>query len=183
MPFNFKKLEIPEVILIEPSVFSDDRGFFLETYKYEDFSENGIEERFIQDNHSKSVKKGVLRGLHFQTNPMAQSKLVRVIEGSIFDVAVDIRKDSATYGKWVGVTLSADNKNMLYVPRGFAHGFCTLEDNTEVIYKCTNVYSQEHDNGIIWNDENISIEWPCKDPILSDKDKKWPGLKEVKING
>lgn len=180
MPFNFKKLEIPDVILIEPKVFADERGFFVETYKESDFSEAGIAVKFVQDNHSKSVAKGILRGLHFQKEPAFQAKLVRVIAGSIFDVAVDIRKSSPTFGRWVSAHLSGENKNMLYVPVGFAHGFCTLEENTEVIYKCSRVYSAECDRGILWNDKDINIEWPVKEPILSKKDENWPLLKDAK---
>lgn len=136
MPFRFQRLEIPEVILVEPVLFCDERGFFMETYKFSDFSAFGIKERFVQDNHSRSIK-GVLRGLHYQNPPRAQGKLVRVIRGEVFDVAVDIRKGSPTYGRWVGVVLSEENKLMLYVPPGFAHGFCVLSEVTEVVYKCT----------------------------------------------
>lgn len=174
MSFNFKRLEIPGVILIEPRVLEDERGFFMETYKWTDFVEFGIKERFVQDNHSKSVAKGVLRGLHFQKKPMGQAKLVRAIAGSIFDVAVDIRKNSPTYGKWISAFLSAENKKMLFIPEGFAHGFCTLEENTEVIYKCTNVYSTEDERGLIWNDKDINIQWPIENPILSEKDSELP---------
>ncbi len=182
MPFNFKRLEIPGVILIEPTVLSDERGFFMEAYKYTDFAEFGIKERFVQDNHSKSVTKDVLRGLHFQKEPMEQAKLVRAIAGSIFDVAVDIRKNSPTYGKWISALLSAENKKMLYIPEGFAHGFCTLEDNTEVIYKCSDIYSAEYERGIIWNDKDINIQWPITNPVLSPKDQNWPFLKETDNN-
>ncbi|MCQ6254061.1 dTDP-4-dehydrorhamnose 3,5-epimerase [Methanocaldococcus sp.] len=181
MPFKFRRLEIPEVILIEPIVFEDERGFFMETYKYSEFSKFGIKEIFVQDNHSKS-KKGVLRGLHYQKNPNAQGKLVRCIRGEIFDVAVDIRKGSPTFGKWVGVILSEENKKMLYIPKGFAHGFCVLSEEAEVIYKCTAEYSPEDDRGIIWNDKDIGIDWPIKNPILSEKDKKHPPLREADIN-
>ena len=176
MGFGFKRLEIPGVILIEPGVINDKRGFFMETYRYSDFAEFGIKERFVQDNHSKSIAKGVLRGLHFQKEPMGQAKLVRTIAGSIFDVAVDIRKNSSTYGKWVCATLSAENKKMLYIPKGFAHGFCTLKENTEVIYKCSDIYSVEYEGGIIWNDKDININWPIENPILSEKDSEFPTL-------
>ncbi|HPU44322.1 MAG TPA: dTDP-4-dehydrorhamnose 3,5-epimerase, partial [Dictyoglomaceae bacterium] len=165
MPFNFIKLEIPEVILIEPTVFSDERGFFIETYKLSEFKKNGIDYDFVQDNHSKS-KKGVLRGLHYQLKPMEQGKLVRCIKGRIWDVAVDIRKGSPTYRKWVAVELSEDNKKMLWIPQGFLHGFVALEDNTEIIYKVTKEYSKEHDRGIFWNDPEINIKWPIDNPIL-----------------
>ncbi|WP_018154793.1 dTDP-4-dehydrorhamnose 3,5-epimerase [Methanothermococcus thermolithotrophicus] len=181
MPFIFKRLEIPEVVLIEPKVFEDDRGFFMETYKYSEFSKIGIDKMFVQDNCSKS-KKGVLRGLHYQKNPNAQGKLVTCLKGEIFDVAVDIRKGSPTYGKYVGVILSEENKKMLYIPEGFAHGFCVLSDEAEVTYKCTAEYSPNDDAGIIWNDEYININWPIKDPILSEKDKNHPTLKEADNN-
>ncbi len=178
MPFNFKRTEIPEVILVEPRVFGDERGFFMETYKMPDFVASGIKENFIQDNHSRSTK-GVLRGLHYQNPPFAQGKLVRAIKGEIFDVAVDIRKGSPTYGKWVGVILSEENKNMLYVPEGFAHGFCVLSDIAEITYKATNVYSSQSEAGIIYNDADLNIGWPIKEPILSEKDKQWPALRDA----
>ena len=180
MPFSFKSLEITEVILVEPKVFRDERGFFMETYKMPDFVASGIKESFVQDNHSRS-SKGTLRGLHYQSPPYAQGKLIRVVRGEIFDVAIDIRKGSPTYGKWVSVILSEENKNMLYVPEGFAHGFCVLSEIAEVIYKTTNVYSPEAEAGIIWNDEDLNIGWPAKAPILSEKDKKWPTLKDANI--
>jgi dTDP-4-dehydrorhamnose 3,5-epimerase len=180
MPFSFKSLGITEVILIEPIVFRDERGFFMETYKILDFIAAGIKENFIQDNHSRS-NKGALRGLHYQNPPYAQGKLVRVVRGEIFDVVVDIRRDSPTYSKWVSVILSEENKNMLYAPEGFAHGFYVLSEVAEVIYKTTNVYSPEAESGIIWNDEALNIEWHTKAPILSEKDKKWPTLKDANI--
>ena len=180
MPFNFKRLEIPEVILVEPRVFEDERGFFMETYKMLDFVASGIKGNFVQENHSRSTK-GVLRGLHYQNPPFGQGKLVRVVRGEIFDVAVDIRKGSPTYGKWLSVILSEENKNMLYVPEGFAHGFCVLSGIAEVIYKTTDVYSAPSEAGIIWNDEDLNIEWPVKKPDLSERDKKWPTLKEADI--
>ena len=179
MPFTFEKLEIPDVLLVKPRVFDDDRGFFMETYKSTDFSDRGIEGGFLQDNHSKSVSKGTLRGLHYQKNPRAQAKLVRVIKGSVLDVAVDIRKGSVSYGKWVGHILTDKNYQMLYIPEGFAHGFCTLEDNTEVMYKCSDVYSMEEERGIIWNDPEINVKWPVESPFLSEKDKKWPALSSL----
>jgi dTDP-4-dehydrorhamnose 3,5-epimerase len=181
MPFKFTRLEIPEVILIEPKVFQDERGFFMEVYKTSDFAQFGIKDNFVQDNHSCSAR-GTLRGLHYQKHPMAQAKLVRCVRGAIFDVAVDIRKGSPTYGKWVGVILSATNKKMLYVPVGFAHGFLALEDESEVIYKVSNLYSPEHEAGIIWNDPEIDIKWPWDNPILSERDKTWPPLKEADNN-
>ena len=181
MPFIFKRLEIPDVILIEPKIFEDARGFFMETYKYSEFRKNGIEYEFVQDNHSKS-KKGVLRGLHYQLKPMEQGKLVRCIRGRIWDVAVDIRKGSPWYKKWVAVELSEENKLMLWVPPGFAHGFVALEDNTEVVYKVTKEYTPELDRGIIWNDPDIGIEWPIENPILSEKDSNLPRLKDAENN-
>ncbi len=178
MPFQFERLQIPELILIKPEVFSDERGFFMETYKYSDFSAFSIKERFVQDNYSCS-RKGVLRGLHYQRHPRAQGKLVQVVSGKIFDVAVDIRRDSPTYGKWVGLVLSAENKQMLYIPRGFAHGFCVLSEEARVIYKVTEEYSPQHDTGIIWNDPEIGIRWPVKEPIISIRDTALPLLKEA----
>lgn len=179
--FFFKRLEIFDVILIEPKVFRDNRGFFMETYKYSEFKKNGIPYEFVQDNHSKS-KKGVLRGLHYQLKPMEQGKLIRCIKGRIWDVAVDIRKGSPWYGKWVAVELSEENKLMLWIPPGFAHGFVALEDDTEVVYKVTKEYSPELERGIIWNDPYIGIKWPIENPILSEKDKNLPLLKDVENN-
>jgi len=180
MPFKFKKLEIPDVILIEPVVFTDERGFFIETFKASDFKANNISYEFVQDNHSKS-RKGVLRGLHYQLKPMEQGKLVRCIKGKIWDVAVDIRKGSPWYRKWVGVELSEENKLMLWIPPGFAHGFVALED-AEVIYKCTKEYAPQYDRGIIWNDPELAIHWPIKNPILSLKDANLPNLKDAENN-
>lgn len=181
MPFTFKKLEIPEIVLVEPRVFKDERGFFLENYKYSEFSDFGIKDKFVQDNHSKSVK-GVLRGLHFQKFPKAQAKLVRCISGEIFDVAVDIRKGSPTFGKWVGETLSEENKKMLYIPIGFAHAFCVLSNEAEINYKSSDEYSPENEGAIAWNDPTINIEWPIKNPIVSEKDSKNDLLDEVENN-
>jgi len=181
LPFLFKNLDIPEVILIEPKVFPDERGFFLESYKSSDFFNAGITENFVQDNHSKS-KYGVLRGLHFQKNPKAQGKLVRCISGKIFDVAVDLRKNSPNYGKWVGEILSEENKKMLYIPKGFAHGFCVLSSDAEIIYKCTEEYFPEYDAGIMWNDKSIGIDWPITHPLISEKDYKLPTLKDSNVN-
>lgn len=152
----------------------------METYKMPDFVAAGIKGNFVQENHSRS-SKGVLRGLHYQNPPFAQGKLLRVVRGEIFDVAVDIRKGSPTWGKWVGVILSEENKNMLYVPAGLAHGFCVLSKIAEVIYKTTDVYSAESEAGIVWNDEDLNIEWPFKEPILSEKDKQWPTLGNADI--
>ena len=180
MPFDFFSLKIEEVVLIKPRVFEDDRGSLLETFKYSDFKKREINFQFVQDNHSKS-KKGLLRGLHYQLNPKAQGKLVRCIKGKIWDVAVDIRKGSPWFGKWVAVELSEENKAMLWIPPGFAHGFVALED-AEIIYKCTEEYDPVLDRGIIWNDPDIGITWPITEPILSEKDAKLPRLKEAENN-
>ena len=181
MPFNFKKLEIPDLILIEPVIFGDERGFFTETYRFSDFKTAGITYQFVQDNHSKS-KKNILRGLHYQLTPKAQGKLIRVVRGKVFDVAVDIRKNSPYYKKWVGVILSEENKNMFWIPPGFAHGFLVLEDDTEVFYKATAEYSQELDRGILWNDPAIGIRWSVENPIISEKDAKNPLLSNAENN-
>ncbi len=181
MPFIFKELSIPEVVLIEPIVFRDSRGFFMETYKYSDFARMDVKEYFVQDNYSKS-SKGILRGLHFQKNPNAQGKLVQCLKGKIFDVAVDIRKGSPTFGQWVSTELDEENNLILYVPSGFAHGFVVLSEIANVIYKCTREYSPEDDRGIIWNDPDINIQWPVNDPVLSEKDKKHPALKDADNN-
>ncbi len=178
MPFEFKRLEIPDVILITPKVFIDERGFFMETYQKGEFAKARITGEFVQQNHSKSVK-GVLRGLHYQKEPYAQAKLVRCIKGEIFDVAVDIRRESDTFGKYVSAMLSEENKNMLYIPRGFAHGFEVLSRKAEVVYNVDNIYSKNNESGIIWDDPHISIDWPIKNPILSDKDRDWHNIKEV----
>jgi dTDP-4-dehydrorhamnose 3,5-epimerase len=169
---NYKKLAIPEVVLFEPRVFGDDRGFFFESFNQKIFKDaTGLDREFVQDNHSKS-SYGVLRGLHYQLAPMAQGKLVRVTQGEVFDVAVDIRKGSPTFGQWVGAILSAENKNQLWVPEGFAHGFITLSESAEFLYKTTNFYSPEHERSIAWNDPAIGIEWPRSDQILlSAKDQ------------
>jgi dTDP-4-dehydrorhamnose 3,5-epimerase len=182
---KFKRIEtgIEGLVVIEPTVFGDDRGFFMESYSKKDFEEIGLNMEFVQDNHSKS-KKGVLRGLHFQTKH-TQGKLVRVIKGSVWDVAVDLREKSSTFGKWHGVLLTEENKRMFYVPEGFAHGFVTLEDDTEFQYKCTDFYYPEYDAGVKWDDSDISIEWPFEEfnlkkeeILLSEKDKVQPEFKE-----
>ncbi len=179
MGFIFHKTELDEVILVEPKIFSDSRGFFLETYKASEFAANGININFFQDNHSKSTK-GVIRGLHFQHNPKSQAKLVRCIQGKIFDVAVDIRPQSENFGKWFGVELSEENKKMLYIPEGFAHGFSVLSDEAQVLYKASNEYAPEADDGIIWNDSELNIEWQVNTPIISDKDTKLQTFSEYK---
>lgn len=176
-----RRLEIPELVLISPARFGDDRGFFSETYNERAFAELGIAARFVQDNHSLSRNKGVVRGLHFQAPPHAQGKLVRVVRGSILDVAVDIRQGSPTFGKHVVVELSAANWRQLWVPVGFAHAFCTLEEDTEVIYKVTDYYAPECDAGIIWNDPDLGIAWPVSaaQALLSAKDMTLPRLADI----
>lgn len=169
--FNFRKTEIDGVYIIEPMVYGDNRGYFFETYNLHDFEINGITYNFVQDNESKS-KRNVLRGLHFQKN-FPQTKLLRVIEGEIFDVAVDLRKDSKTFGKYVGTILSSENKKMILIPKGFAHGFLVLSETAVVSYKCDDFYHPGDEVGIIWNDKTLSINWPLNTkPILSDKDQK-----------
>lgn len=181
MPFRFEKLEIPEVILVEAKAFEDHRGYFVETYKRADFEAHGIPELFVQDNHSYSVRS-VLRGLHYQLHPKAQGKLIGVIQGAIFDVAVDIRRGSPTYGCWVGVTLTAKEHRMLYVPPGFAHGFCVVSDEADVVYKVTEEYAPELDRGILWNDPELGIPWPVQAPLLSPQDACLPPLKGADHN-
>jgi dTDP-4-dehydrorhamnose 3,5-epimerase len=173
---EFVKLDIADLILIKPRLFEDERGFFYENYKKSEFIKNGINIDFVQDNHSKSIKN-VLRGLHYQEGTHAQEKLVRCISGAIFDVAVDLRKDSKTYGKWFGIELSAENHYMLYIPTDFAHGFYTLSDYAEVHYKASVEYNASSERGIIWNDSTINIEWNLKvEPIISEKDKLLPAF-------
>lgn len=168
---NVLKTDIPDVIIFEPKVFGDERGFFLESFNQKTFEEaTGLKREFVQDNHSKS-SKGVLRGLHYQLPPMAQGKLVRVVQGEVFDVAVDIRKSSPSFGKWVGAHLSAENKRQLWIPEGFAHGFLTLSDTAEFLYKTTNYYAPEYERCLLWNDLEIAIDWPISNqPALSSKD-------------
>ena len=175
MSFTFKKLKIPDVILVEPKLLSDDRGFFLESFKTSDFLSIGIDKKFVQDNFSHSIR-GVIRGLHFQRTPKAQAKLVTALKGEIFDVAVDIRKNSPTYGKWIGEILSESNHKLLYIPEGFAHGFCVLSEEADVLYKVSNEYSSDHEEGIIWSDPKLNIQWPITKPIVSDKDGELPLL-------
>lgn len=175
--------QLKEVKIIEPTVFKDNRGFFMESFNLQKYEALGMNDNFIQDNHSLSIDKGVIRGLHYQQNPMAQTKLVRVITGAIFDVAVDIRRGSPTFGKWIGVTLTEDNHRMLLVPKGFAHGFCTLAENTHVQYKVDEYYSPENDRGIAWNDPELNIDWPTANPILSDRDSHQPLLRDAVQHG
>lgn len=178
---NIIETGIPGPLIIEPRVFGDARGFFMETWNARAFAEAGLDLGFVQDNHSRS-QKGVLRGLHFQ-NPGPQGKLVRVTQGAVFDVAVDLRKSSATFGKWVGVELSAANKRMFWVPEGFAHGFLTLEDDTDFLYKCTAPYAPQSEFTLAWDDPAVGIEWPVAglDPIISDKDAKGLALAAVPV--
>lgn len=172
---------LPGVLIIEPSVFGDARGFFMETWNARGFADAGLDLSFVQDNHSRS-QKGVLRGLHFQ-NPGPQGKLMRVAQGAVFDVAVDLRASSPTFGKWVGVELSAANKRMVWVPEGFAHGFLTLEDDTDFLYKCTALYAPQSEFTLAWNDPGVGIEWPVDglDPIISDKDARGLSLAYVPV--
>jgi dTDP-4-dehydrorhamnose 3,5-epimerase len=181
MPFHFSRLAIPEIVLITPKVFADPRGMFVETYKYSDFVREGIKEYFIQDNHSRS-QKGVLRGMHYQNHPKAQGKLVRCIRGKIIDVCADIRRSSPTFGKWVSWELDDVTCQSLYVPPGFAHGFLSLSETVEMIYKCTEEYAPDCERGIIWNDPDLNIAWPVSDPSLSERDKKHPSLKNADIH-
>ena len=181
MPFTFKKLNILDVILVEAKSFPDERGFFLESFKESSFIENGINTKFVQDNFSRSIK-GVLRGLHFQKNPKAQAKLVTVLRGEVFDVAVDLRKDSTTYGKWVSEILSDQNHKLLYIPEEFAHGYCVLSDEADIFYKVNQEYSPEHDTGFIWNDPEVDVKWPIDKTIISEKDLKLPSFKNADNN-
>lgn len=178
---NVIKTAIPDVLIFEPKVFGDERGFFFESYNHKQFEESiGHPVNFVQDNHSKSIK-GVLRGLHFQLHPHAQGKLIRCIAGEIFDVAVDVRESSPTFGKWVSVIISEQNKKQIYIPEGFAHGFYVISDIAEVIYKTTEFWSKEHERSIRWSDSDINIDWPISsDPILSEKDACAVSLKQLK---
>lgn len=176
---EFIKTKFEDAYIITPQVFGDARGFFLESYSQKEFGVNGIKNIFVQDNHSLSVKKGVLRGLHFQKPPFAQAKLIRVTRGKVYDVILDLRQDSETFGQWEGFELSAENFQMLFVPRGFAHSFLTLEDETEFQYRCDEFYHPEADSGIIWNDPNLKIDWPIEKPILSEKDKSLGLFKDL----
>ncbi|HHT02685.1 MAG TPA: dTDP-4-dehydrorhamnose 3,5-epimerase [Bacteroidales bacterium] len=171
------KTPIPDLLVIEPNVFNDQRGYFFESYNQERYFNNEMNMLFVQDNESKSGKD-VLRGLHFQKPPFAQGKLVRVIQGKVLDVAVDIRKGSPTYGHYHAVELDSVSKKMFYIPEGFAHGFLTLEDDTIFSYKCTNYYNKESEGSILWSDETIGVKWDVENPILSDKDKEGPLLKD-----
>ncbi|MFA5098662.1 MAG: dTDP-4-dehydrorhamnose 3,5-epimerase [Candidatus Paceibacterota bacterium] len=175
MAFKFSEVEIPGPIIIESSIWKDERGFFTEIFKKSDFEKFGITGFFTQENKSFS-KKGVLRGLHMQINPKAQAKLIWCVRGEIFDVAVDLRLKSPTYGKWIGINLSAENKKQFFIPEGFLHGFCVLSDEAEIVYKCTAEYDPALEKGVIWNDTAIGINWPVENPIISERDAALPLL-------
>ena len=178
MPFRFTPTDISGVIVIDPPVFPDDRGFFMESYKRSEFAAGGINETFVQCNQSKSAR-GILRGLHYQKKPKAQAKLVRALSGEIYDVAVDLRKGSSTYGKWTTVILSAENKKMLFVPVGFAHGFCVTSADAEMLYMTTEEYAPDLEAGVLWDDPDLAIEWPVANPVLSARDRAWPRLRDA----
>jgi len=175
---KFVETPISGLLIIEPQVFEDERGFSMETYHQEKFHAHGICESFVQQNHSRS-KRGVLRGLHYQNAPFAQGKLVRVTRGEAFDVSVDLRPGSATFGKWFGAELSGNNYRIVYIPPGFAHGFCALTDDVDFLYSCTSIYSHTHECGIAWNDPDICVPWPIESPIVSLKDMNLPNLRSV----
>jgi dTDP-4-dehydrorhamnose 3,5-epimerase len=181
MPFSCERLELPEVILLGAQAFGDCRGFFLESYKRSLFEKCGIAQVFVQDNQSRSTR-GVLRGLHYQKPPAAQAKLISVVRGEVFDVAVDIRRGSPSYGRWVGAELSDQNHRLLFVPEGFAHGFVVLSEEADVMYKVSREYSPEHERGILWNDPALGIEWPIQSPVLSPRDASLPRLAEADNN-
>ncbi|MDR0314812.1 MAG: dTDP-4-dehydrorhamnose 3,5-epimerase [Oscillospiraceae bacterium] len=172
------KTKLDGVLLVKPDIFDDNRGWFFEMYSYKKYSDLGIKARFIQDNRSKTVRKGTIRGLHFQKKDMAQSKLITCTKGTIKDVVVDIRKNSKSYKRWIAVTLSEDNKYQLFIPKGFAHGFLTLTDDVEILYKVDEYYSAEHDRSICFSDPGIGVRWDTEDPVLSDKDKNAPLLQD-----
>lgn len=179
MPFEFTHLAIPDLVLVRAKAFEDERGFFMETYRRTQFAEGGISATFVQDNFSHSARRGVLRGLHYQKEPRAQGKLVIVLRGKIYDVAVDIRRGSPTYGRWMAVELSQEEHTMLWVPPGFAHGFCVLSDGADILYKCTEEYAPELEAGIRWDDPDLAIPWPVENPVLSEKDARLPRLGEA----
>jgi dTDP-4-dehydrorhamnose 3,5-epimerase len=181
MPFEFIPLGLQGLMLVKPKVFGDDRGFFLELYKHSEYLAAGIADHLVQDNYSRS-SQGVLRGLHYQKHPKAQGKLVTCLRGLIYDVAVDIRRGSAGFGKWMAVELSDTNRHLLYVPPGFAHGFQVVSDTAEVMYKCTDEYAPAEDRGILWSDPDLAIAWPVKEPVLSGKDRIHPRLRDADIN-
>lgn len=181
MSFRFARTEIPEVFLVEPRIFPDERGFFMETYKRSEFAAQGIADVFVQSNHSRSPR-GTLRGLHYQKLPRAQGKLIRSVCGEIYDVVVDLRHGAPTFGKWVGVSLSAENRKMLYVPVGFAHGFCVVSEEAEVSYMTTEEYAPDYEAGVAWDDPALKITWPTDNPCLSARDRNWPQLKDADNN-
>jgi dTDP-4-dehydrorhamnose 3,5-epimerase len=178
MPFTFTKTELPGVVIIEPTVFADDRGFFMETYRKSDFETAGLYLDLVQENHSKSVQ-GTLRGLHLQRPPKAQGKLVRAVSGEIFDVAVDVSPSSPTYRRWVSAVLSGENRRSLFIPAGYAHGFCVVSPVAEVIYKTTDEYAPDLEWGIRWDDPSLAITWPVRSPLLSVRDSEWPALADA----
>lgn len=182
MPFEFRRLEIPDALLIKPKVFEDDRGFFLETYRKDDMEKAGVDAEFVQDNHSRSLR-GVLRGLHFQKEPYAQAKIVRCTRGTIYDVLVDLRRRSPSFSRYLGIVLSEESRDMIYVPRGCAHGFLVLSDLAEVVYKVDNVYAPECEGGLVWNDPEVSVSWPLQDPVISERDRLWPTLEGLAREG
>ncbi len=174
---NASRTKLPGILIVEPKIFGDKRGFFFESYNQRDMIAAGIDHQWVQDNHSKSAK-GTLRGLHYQVN-RGQDKLVRVAIGEVFDVVVDVRQDSPTFGQWEGFFLSAENRKMLYVPKGFAHGFCVLSETAEFLYKCSDYWSPQDERGIAWNDPELGIDWPVSAPILSERDTKHPNFKNA----
>ena len=175
MSFTFSQTSLPGVTVIEPRVFADHRGFFMETYRKSAFAAAGIDVEFVQDNHSRSVQ-GTLRGLHLQRAPKAQAKLVRVLEGEVFDVAADIRPDSPTYGQWVSVLLSGENRRSVFIPAGYAHGFCVISPAADIFYKATDEYAPDLEWGVRWDDPLLGIPWPVSEPLLSERDERWPLL-------
>ena len=179
---NRTKTRFDEVLIIEPEVIYDNRGFFMEVYRKSEFEQLGISTGFVQDNHSFTAAKGTIRGMHFQKNPMAQCKLIRVVRGEILSVVVDIRRGSSTFGRWISVSMSAENKKQLFVPGGFANGYCSLSDETDVCYRVDNYYAPEYDRAFRWDDPAVGIEWPVSDPILSERDRSAPLLAEVDNN-
>jgi dTDP-4-dehydrorhamnose 3,5-epimerase len=179
---NVIKTRLPGILLLEPKVFGDHRGYFTESYNRRTFEKAGVRYDLLQDNQSMSAEAGTLRGLHYQLNPMAQTKIVRCLNGAFYDVVVDIRRNSPTYGQWQGFIISAENQRQIVVPRGFAHAVCTIAPYTVVFYKVDNYYSPEHERGLLWNDSKLDIDWPVSNPILSDKDKTWPTLDDIETN-
>jgi dTDP-4-dehydrorhamnose 3,5-epimerase len=180
MPFEFERLAVADIVLVRPRAFGDARGFFLESYRKSEFERAGIRGEFVQDNHVRTAQRGVLRGLHFQRDPHAQAKLVRCVRGRVFDAALDLRRESPTFGKSACVELSEADRAMLYVPRGFAHGYVTLTDDSEVLYKVDAEYAPAAEGGVLWSDPDLAIPWPVGDPILNDRDRAWPRLRDLR---